>query len=225
MSALETDEDLPESVVQTILAPAIRHTLAHGGRVLLVPSPALGFDEVRDTVDGCVSAEQLAGKFRVVDVGRALAPVAAGSDTASLGASILAPDTVLGPNGAAGGPMDSVTAWLQENSGEDVPGLVVLYTSGLESLAAALRVTITPEVAAAVPASIHSTLCAGNVHLVVVGRPDSSLFRPMRSLAAIRIDVRTRLGRVFLYGTKPWTPGFVLAESANSGPFELLRIV
>lgn len=223
MSALETDEDLPESVVQSFLSPAIRHTLARGGRVLLVPSPALTFDEVRGTVDGGVPAEQLAGKFRVVDVGGALSPGVAGGPNL-LSPSILAPDHVLGPAGASG-PMDGITAWLQENGAGEVPGLVVLYISGLESLAAALRVPISAEVAAAVPASIQSTLCGGNVHLVVVGRPDSPLFRPIRSLAAIRVDVRTRLGRVFLYGTKPWTPGFVLAESAGAGPFELLRIV
>jgi KaiC/GvpD/RAD55 family RecA-like ATPase len=224
MSALEPDEEIPESVLLHLVGPAMRHTLSRGGRVLVVPSPSLSFDELWGSVEGAVDPAVLAANFRVVDVSRELA-TRLGAAHPALRDTILAPDNVIGPVAASDQSTPPISAWLKEDGGSHAPGLVILYISGLESLAASLRVAISPEVAAAFPASVQSTLGGGNLHLVAVGHSEAPLFRPMRSLAALRIEVRTRLGRVFLYGTKPWTPGFVLTESTSAGPFDLLRIV
>ncbi|HEV8049744.1 MAG TPA: hypothetical protein VGP88_04030, partial [Thermoplasmata archaeon] len=104
-------------------------------------------------------------------------------------------------------------------------GLVVAYVTGLETLAASMRVAITPDVAATFIANVQATLGGANVHMVAIARPETPLAKSVRSLATIRIEVRGRLGRVFLYGAKPWTPGFVLTEASDGGPYDLLRIV
>jgi KaiC/GvpD/RAD55 family RecA-like ATPase len=224
ISVLEADEDLPDEVLQHLVRPAIGHTLAQGGRVLLVPPASLSADDIWAGISDIATPTILGQSFRVVDVSRELAPAAAG------GRPELVP-TIVSPNSlvsSASNPIAGdaeLTRWLKGTSASAKPGLVVVYVSGLESLSAALRVAITPDVAATFIANIQTTLGGANVHMVALARPATPLATAVRSLAAIRIQVRGRLGRVFLYGAKPWTPGFVLTEASDGGPYDLLRIV
>ena len=103
--------------------------------------------------------------------------------------------------------------------------MVTMFNSGLESLSTLMKIPITSELASAIPASIQSTLGGGNIHMIAVGRVDATLFRPVRTLASIHLRLSNRQGRVLVYGLKPWTPGFVLADTSATGPYDLLRIV
>ncbi|MCI4329855.1 MAG: hypothetical protein L3J80_03170 [Thermoplasmata archaeon] len=224
MSLLEADEDLPDSVLQHLLRPVIGHTMRRGGHVLLVPAASLSAEEIWAGIDGVVPAEQLARAFRVVDVTRDLGPRVAATRP-ELAGSVVAPSTLI-PSASNPEARDAeLTSWLKGDGSGSFPSLVVLYVSGLESLAASLRVAITPDIAATFLGGLQATLGGANLHLIAIARPDTPLAKPIRSLAALRIRLHTRLGRVFLYGSKPWTPGFVLTEASDGGPYDLLRIV
>jgi KaiC/GvpD/RAD55 family RecA-like ATPase len=224
ISLLEADEDLPDEVLQHLVRPAIAHAMSHGGRVLLVPPASLSADDIWMGIGEVARSRPLAESFRVVDVSRELGPSAAATHP-ELAGSIVSPNSLVS---SASNPIAGdaeLTRWLKGDGSAAAPGLVVVYVSGLESLSAALRVAITPDVAATFVANVQTTLGGANVHLIAVARPETPLARAVRSLATIRIQVRGRLGRVFLYGTKPWTPGFVLTEASDGGPYDLLRIV
>jgi hypothetical protein len=100
-----------------------------------------------------------------------------------------------------------------------------MYEAGIESLAVALKVPASADITSSLTSSIQTSLSEGLLHLIAVGRVESPLLRPIRSLASIHIRLLDRQGRVLIYGMKPWMTGFVLAESPHAGPYELLRIV
>jgi KaiC/GvpD/RAD55 family RecA-like ATPase len=225
ISLLEADEDLPDEVLQHLVRPAIGHTIARGGRVLLVPPASLSADDIWAGISEIAPVGPLSQSFRVVDVSRELAPTSAATRPELAGSIVSPTSLVVSASNPLAGDAE-LTQWLKgDGSAEGAPGLVVVYVSGLESLSAALRVAITPDVAATFIANVQSTLGGANVHMVALARPDTPLAKAVRSLATIRIQVRGRLGRVFLYGAKPWTPGFVLTEASDGGPYDLLRIV
>jgi KaiC/GvpD/RAD55 family RecA-like ATPase len=225
ISVLEADEDLPDEVLQHLVRPAIASTIARGGRVLLVPPASLSAEDIWSGLGEVAAGRPLAPSFRVVDVSRELGPTAA-VVRPELVASIVPSNSLMASSSNPTGGDAELTRWLRgESPASAAPGLVVAYVNGLESLAASLRVAITPDVAATFIANVQTTLGGANVHLIALARPGTPLANSVRSLAAIRIEVRGRLGRVFLYGAKPWTPGFVLTEASDGGPYDLLRIV
>ena len=170
ISVLEADEDLPDEVLQHLVRPAIGHTLAQGGRVLLVPPASLSADDIWAGISDIATPTILGQSFRVVDVSREARPAAAG------GRPELVP-TIVSPNSlvsSASNPIAGdaeLTRWLKGTSASAKPGLVVVYVSGLESLSAALRVAITPDVAATFIANVQTTLGGANVHMVALARP------------------------------------------------------
>ncbi|HKV90832.1 MAG TPA: hypothetical protein VJQ43_06545, partial [Thermoplasmata archaeon] len=105
------------------------------------------------------------------------------------------------------------------------PVLAGIFVSGFTTLAAALQAPITPDQVDNFPAMVQSMIGNAPMHLVVIGRTGAPLFESLRSLAAIHIHFRVRQGRVFVYGSKPWTSGLVLAEGSDQVPYDLLRVV
>ncbi|MGI0072045.1 MAG: RAD55 family ATPase [Thermoplasmata archaeon] len=224
LSIFEADDDLPDQMLGHLLRPAIRWTLHAGGRVLLVPSLARSAEEIWASVAGAADPALICQRMRVVDVSHQLATTTGQSHPEFLQA-VVPPERLVPTLSDPDAKGAELTRWLKGPPSETHPGLVLLYETGLQSLAASMKISITPDVAANFLAGIQSTLGGANLHLFMIGRPGSELFNRILSVAAIRIRLRNRLGRVFLYGLKPWTSGFVLAEGSNGGPYELLRIV
>jgi hypothetical protein len=103
--------------------------------------------------------------------------------------------------------------------------LAACYVGGFLSMAAALGSPMGADSVENFPAMVQSGLGSAPMHLVVLGRAGMPLFESLRSIAAIQIHLRGRQGRVFVYGSKPWTSGLVLTEGTDSVPYDLLRIV
>jgi KaiC/GvpD/RAD55 family RecA-like ATPase len=224
MTLFELQDDVPDYVLQRLITPVKVHVARNGGRVLALPAPALSPDEIWGPMEGSRPAGHLAEVFRVLDVSGALERAIKGQSKDRQNGLIsikslpqTAPDR---------DPEDNeVSRWLKSGVVGGQPALVTMYASALEALAATMKMPITPELAAAMPASIRSMLGSTSLHLIAIGRSDALLLRAIRSLATVHIRLVNRQGRVLLYGLKPWTSGFVLTEGANSGPYELLRIV
>jgi KaiC/GvpD/RAD55 family RecA-like ATPase len=218
----EAEEDVPDQPLQSLLRPILRYVLASGGRVLLVPSVASSVQELWASVEGAVPPAQLGSRLRLVDVtGR----TALSGPQVALQDSLVSPRTLVPTLSNPNAEGRETTDWLMSADSGGFPGLVLLHESGLESLASVAGVTITPDSAATFVGGIQSTLAGGNLHVVMVGTPSSTLLRSVRAVAALRVRIHNRHGRVFLYGLKPWTPGFVLADAGNDAPYDLLRIV
>jgi KaiC/GvpD/RAD55 family RecA-like ATPase len=224
VTLIEVGDDIPEYVVQHFLTPAKVHAVSKGGRVLVIPSPSLTPDELWGPIEDARPAGGLSNVFRVLDVSGQLERANKSGMADRQACVISASSIVPAPPGADPNDND-LSRWVKGGAAGGHPGLATMYETGVEALAAAMRIPITTEVTSALTASIQSSLVGGSMHLIAIGRVDSPLFRPIRSLANIHLRILNRQGRVLLYGLKPWTTCFVLADPAGSGPYDLLRIV
>ena len=223
-SLFETDEEFPDSIVQLMLGAAIGSAMSRGGHVLIVPSPSLSAEEIWASIVVSVPKGRAAETLRVVDVtGQLERHVKSTRPDLS---AVIVPTQSLVPRDPASAPDDNeISRFLRGGVKDGFPSLAIAYLSGLKSLASTLKIPLTPEVIETFPASVQSSLGTSRMHVVAVGGPDDTFFESLRSLAAIHVKMRMRLGRAFLYGRKPWTPGFVLTDATNGGPYGLLRVV
>jgi KaiC/GvpD/RAD55 family RecA-like ATPase len=221
ITLIETNDDLPDFVLQFLLGPMIGQSMHAGGHVIVIPSGSLTPSELWAGIEGAVARNRVPDLIRILDTTGQLQRTVMRANK-DLAPAVISPSS-LAPASPEADPTDSeLSRWLR---GGHAPGLGVIYASGLESLMREMKTPLTEEMAAGLPGSIQTSMGAGNVHLVAVVKPDSLLFRPLRGLAAIHLRLHGRQGRVFVYGLKPWTPGYVLTESANGGPYDLLRVV
>lgn len=225
---IEAEGDIQEQVLQLLLSPMIASLVSLGGRTLLIPSPSLSAKEIWDSMHPGASRAKLEQGFRVADVTGQLQTAAKqlspefGKMVVPLGGLVPPPNT------AASTGMTQETSVAQFLGAASTTGgtvLSVAYVAGFLSMAAALGNPMTPEVIDNFPAMVQAGLSSAPMHLVVVGRAGVPLFESLRSLAAIQIHLRGRQGRVFVYGSKPWTSGLVLTEGTDTIPYDLLRIV
>jgi KaiC/GvpD/RAD55 family RecA-like ATPase len=224
ITLIEVEEEVPDYVVQHLLTPPKVQAVRNGGRVLVIPAPSLSPDEIWGAIEGSRPTGHLAEVFRVLDVSGQLERTLRGGSR-DRQSSLISIKSLPPPDPARDPDDNEISRWLRGGVVGGAPGLVTMYGAGLESLAATLKIPLSSEVTASLPASIQNMLGAGHMHLIAIGKADTALFRPIKSLATIHIRMFNRQGRVLLYGLKPWTTVFVLAESGNSGPYELLRIV
>jgi KaiC/GvpD/RAD55 family RecA-like ATPase len=224
----ETDGEVQDQIIQIFLGPMIASVANDGGRALLIPSPSLSAKEIWESVKGTASLARLEQGLRVVDVTGQLGGVA--RQTAPELTKMIAPLKALLPSspptpGSMEPPETDLRRFLSTGGVSGAPVLAATYVSGFVSLAGALRMPLTADQVETFPAMVQSSLGSAPMHSVLAGRTGAPLFEAVRSLAAIHIHLRVRQGRVFVYGSKPWTSGFVLAEGTDTVPYDLLRIV
>ena len=224
----ETDSDLEDQVLQLLLAPMIASATHARGRALLIPSPSLGAKEIWDSLRETSATGRLQQGLRVVDVTGQLEGGA--KSAAPELAPMLMPVRALLPSappktGATGPPDTEVRRFLASGGVAGSPVLAATYITGFTSLAAALKAPITPDQVDNFPGMVQSMIGSVPMHFVVLGRTGAPLLEALRPLAAIHIHLRVRQGRVFVYGSKPWTSGLVLAEGSDHIPYDLLRVV
>jgi KaiC/GvpD/RAD55 family RecA-like ATPase len=225
---IETDGAVEDPIVQMLLGPMIASAASAGGRALLIPSPSLSAKDLWDSVRGTIPHAKLQQGFRAIDVTGQLRP--ASRATAPEFTDMVFPLKALAPThpAAAGSvewPESEISRFMTSASASGGPLFAAAHVRGLLALSAALRTPITPETADSVTGSVQAALGGSHLHLVIVGREGVPLFEAMRPLGSLHIHLRIRQGRVFAYGSKPWTPGFVLAEGTETSPYDLLRIV
>jgi KaiC/GvpD/RAD55 family RecA-like ATPase len=223
---LEKDENFPAPTVQRIIGPAMGHTMSHGGHVLLVPSPALTIANIWNSVSQAVPKTTIADTLRIVDTTGQLA-LSAKASHPELAPTILQPEALSPsePNGLTESAL--VRKFLSGSVRDGFPNLVIVYLTGVAAADSIRHVGLRPEIFAMPPDSGQPTLGSARHHRIVIGAPfvSASYAASMRSFAAIHINLKMRQGRAFLYGSKPWTPGFVMTDAADGGAYHLLRVV
>jgi KaiC/GvpD/RAD55 family RecA-like ATPase len=229
-SLFETDVEVQDQVLQLLLAPVLASVANSGGRALLIPSPSLSAREIWDSLRGTAAKSKLEHGVRVLDAGGQLEEAAKGSlsDFASLVMPLkgLLPSVSPAKGGTPGAPVDSeVRRFIASAGTAGAPVVVVVFTSGFGMLASALRTPLTTDQLDSFPALAQVMLGTTPSHLAIAGRTGAPLVESVRSLAALHVHLRVRQGRVFVYGSKPWTSGLVLTEGTETSPYDLLRIV
>jgi KaiC/GvpD/RAD55 family RecA-like ATPase len=224
VTLIEVEDEVPDYVVQHLLTPAKIHAVRRGGRVLVIPSPSLSADEIWRPIEDAHPPGQLADQFRVLDVSGQLERMTK-NDKGGRPACLFSKRSLFTEVLDQDPENNEMSRWVRGGVVGGHPGLVTMYEAGIESLAVALKVPASADITSSLTSSIQTSLSEGLLHLIAVGRVESPLLRPIRSLASIHIRLLDRQGRVLIYGMKPWTTGFVLAESPHAGPYELLRIV
>ena len=114
------------------------------------------------------------------------------------------------------------TAFLAEGTAQGRPNLVAVWLTGLEHASIGAP---NPYTRANVPIIIERVLEIGNMHAIMVGPTTSPLTEGLREMASTRIQMRSKHGRVFVYGLSPPTPPLVLAAGEGSAAYDLIRIV
>jgi len=224
-SLFETDAEVQDQALQLLLAPALASVAHLNGRALLIPSPSLSAREIWDSVRGTASKSRLEHGLRVVDVTGQLAG-SAKLTAPELAPLVLGAQALLPAPSSGGAALDSeIRRFLASGGAAGGPVLTAVFVGGFASLATTLRMPLTPDQIENFPALAQTMLGSTQSHLALAGRTGAPLVESMRSLAALHVHLRVRQGRVFVYGSKPWTSGLVLTEGSDSTPYDLLRIV
>jgi KaiC/GvpD/RAD55 family RecA-like ATPase len=227
-SLFETDTEVQDQVLQLIFAPMLAAVANVNGRGLVIPSPSLSAREIWDSLRGSAARARLDHGVRVLDVTGQLADTAKSSIPEFV--PLILPVSALLPNPAAvatspAGLETEIRRYFASAETSGGPVLAIVFASGFASLASALHTPLTPEQFESFPAFAQAMLGGPPSHLAVAGRTGAPLIESVRSLAALHIHLRVRQGRVFVYGSKPWTSGLVLTEGNDAAPYDLLRIV
>lgn len=217
---VELDRDVPSHVPYVILGPMVAQAVDRGGRVLFLPDPSTMPDDVWDAIHGGIQ------RRRFLDQVRFLMPPAMPNEPKSE----FERTVIRTKRPEPGAPPDQqgdieTTRFIREGSTPESPGLIIVFVSGLIALAASAGISLTPEIVERLPGQLQGAVRGQHLHAVVLGTADSTIFEPLRSLAALRLHARVRQGRVFVYGSDPWTPSFVLTEGNENAPYGLLRVV
>ncbi len=227
-SLFETDAEVQDQVLQMLVAPMLAAVANVNGRSLLIPSPSLSAREIWDSLHGTAARNRLEHGIRVLDPSGQLEATARHA-LPELAPLVLPAQSLLPTPGAAhetgAAPDSEVRRFLASGGPVGGPVLTAVFVNGFTSLATALHAPLTSEQVESFPGFAQSMLGGMPSHILLVGRTGNPLVEAVRSLAALHVHLRVRQGRVFVYGSKPWTSGLVLTEGNDAAPYDLLRIV
>jgi KaiC/GvpD/RAD55 family RecA-like ATPase len=217
MSVIEVDPEVPVEAVRLLVQPIESQVLSGGGRVLVVQSPSLAPSDVWEAFRPVVSAEAFARQVRIYSP----------SGLSAVDPNFQILEKVMVPGPASDVPpmtsrMPDAYRFLREGLGAGLPSLGVIWVHGLTSESTEGHPGYSPD---SLPGLARRTLANSMTHLIMIGAPPDPLIQSLQGIASIRVALKTRSGRVFVYGVHPRTPPLVLAQSDNGDPYHLIRIV
>ena len=216
-SVLEVDPEVPVEAVRLLVSPLQSQVLSVGGRVLVILPPSLTASDVWAAFRSQVTPADFARTVRIY------AP--SGLSPTDPDFELLEKVMVAGPAGdvpAMTTRMPEANRFLREGALAGIPSLAVVWMQGLRAGHSEGDTGYTPDT---LPAVVQKTLANATTHLIMIGTPADPLLTGLREIASPRILMKTRSGRVFVYGIHPMTPPLVLAQSDNGSPYHLIRIV
>jgi len=214
---IETDLDVPAEAVILFLTPIFSQVASQGGRALHILPPRASPESVLHAYRAICSPEEFVDRVRIFSPLRAPRK---GSNAAILDRVVL---PALGPVSEDTTPrMREGTDFLAEGVANGRTGLVAVWLTGLEHASVGAP---NPYTRQNVPVILERVLEIGNLHAVMVGPTNDPFTETLREMASIRIQMRAKHGRVFIYGLAPPTPPLVLAGGDKGAPYDLIRIV
>ncbi|HTW40047.1 MAG TPA: gas vesicle protein GvpD P-loop domain-containing protein [Thermoplasmata archaeon] len=219
-SLIEVENEVPNNIPHLLLAPMIANAIERNGHVIVLPDASTLPEDVWDALHGSAQRERFLAQVRFL-----LPPAGPNEGSSEFDSTIVR----LGPSSDGVAPTASdnigMDQFLRSGSTAESPGLFVVFLNGLVSIASGLGVPITTDTAQRLPGQIQAAVRGAPVHAIAIGSPSSPLLEPLRATAAMRLHLRQVQGRIFLHGSDPWTPSFVLTEGGDNDPYGLLRVV
>jgi KaiC/GvpD/RAD55 family RecA-like ATPase len=214
---IETDLDVPAEAVVLFLTPIFSQVASQQGRALHILPPRASPESVLHAYRALYSPEEFVDRVRIFSPLRAPAK---GTNAAILDRVLL---PVISPVSEDTSPrMTEGIRFLAEGATQGRPNLVAVWLTGLQHASVGAP---NPYTRANVPVIVERVLETGNLHAVMVGPSTDPFTEGLREMASIRIQMRVKHGRVFVYGLAPRTPPLVLAGGDGSVPYDLIPIV
>jgi KaiC/GvpD/RAD55 family RecA-like ATPase len=217
MTLLEVAPDVPVEATTLFLSPIQAQVVTRGGHVLVILPPSLSPSDVWDAFRPLVTPAQFVAGVRIYSP--------AGLLPAGESVELLEKVMVAGPS-AEGSPMSTrmpeASRFLREGGATGVPNLGTVWLNGLHAGTSEGPAAYSPDTFSGL---VQQTLAGAGGHIVMVGTPSDPFVVGLQEIAATRISMQSRNGRVFVYGIRPLTTALVLAESDSLTAYHLIRIV
>jgi KaiC/GvpD/RAD55 family RecA-like ATPase len=222
ISLLEVDTGMPEFMTRLLYAPAALHVLLTGGNVLEFPPVAVLPGEIWTFYRRAFPGEEIAKQLRLVHSTHRTAEVGAPLPLGGAEPRVVVANDGLLPTSP------EVAGFLRSRAGR-AGNLAVISIDAVSAFSQAEDgAKISPRVL--VP-WVKTHLEDAPAHTILIGRSDDPIFASLRGAASRHLRIREVEGRVFVYGIRPLTEGFVLDFAENAGSsgrprlFELVPIV
>ena len=212
---IERDPDVPDGSINLVLGPIIAQVLGSGGRVFHVLGPRTQPKSIWESCKPLMTHEKFVEQVRILTP----AAVLAEPDPDLKGVVLPLPRKTETPVEAR---VPEAVRFLREGAQANLPGLIVVWASGLATLGALTGAPYRPET---LPLLMLDYASGANTYGVFIGQVDTPLVDSLRAVSPLRLHFRARAGRVFVYGKHPVTPSFVLIEGTEDAPYRLLRVV
>ncbi|MCI4349624.1 MAG: hypothetical protein L3J93_05360, partial [Thermoplasmata archaeon] len=214
-TVIEVDPGVPEASYEVLVYPIMLNVLKKWGRVLLAPPPSLRLTDIWDTLRASIPEDVLNAQLRLIS-----GNVAPDADHPIR--KLFLPIPTQSSRLATGGKPSKLEEFMSERSSADVPNLIVLSADSARAIAGQLGREISPQHPPAIVPTVPSGAPLHTVFLASTGDPFVEL---VQNLAQVHLHLRDRLGRTFVYGKRPRTPGHVLTLRTDDRPYDLLRVV
>lgn len=214
VSLFETDSGVPEAAVRLVFAPIVARVIQDGGRVFHILAPQISPKDVWELYRPLVSAEAFRRQVRIQT------PAGIEVDEPEF-EGVMLPLPTAAESGTHTRTPEALR-FLREGAKTGAPNLSIVWVAGLNALGAVTGTRYHPET---LPSLVLEYASGTNIHEIFIGTSGDPLVESVRSMATTRLRFRSRSGRVFLYGTQPMTPPFVLVEGDGKKTYHLLRVV
>jgi hypothetical protein len=216
ITLLERDLSVPTEAMVLLVRPAAGHVARSGGRVLHLLPPDIGPEELLRMYRELLPTEEIVQRVRI----QPSAPI--GGVPEELAKTIIPP-----PVSEERGTQPRTPEAARFLSGAGRPGsanLSIVWIPALRAFAAEGGVVYSPDT---LPGQALAYLSGAPAHTIFIGPEDDPLVASLRPMAATRIRLASRAGRVLVWGERPTTPSYVLAEGDEGlqRPCRLLRVV
>ncbi len=211
----ETDPSVSQEAVRLLFFPILAQALQLGGRFFQVLPPGLPPDEVWEAYQPYLSEEVFLRQVRFQT------PIPPRRSSPTLDRVVLPP---LSPPEFPNSPHNpKARQFIREGGQEGAPSFMVVWTAGLK--VGGGDDPSPPYLPAALPGITAAYMGGAPLVQLYIGEAGDPYMENLRPMAGLRIRLRARRGRVFLYGENPATPLLVLVENGGDGSFHLLPLV
>jgi KaiC/GvpD/RAD55 family RecA-like ATPase len=214
VSLFETEQGVLEGAIRLVFAPIVAQVIQGGGRVFHILAPQISPREVWKLYEPLVSRETFRRQVRIQS------PAGLDTDEPEL-EGVMVPLPTSTESGTHTRSPEALQ-FLREGSKTGAPNLSIVWVAGLNALGAVTGTRYRPET---LPSLVLEWASGTNIHEIFVGVGGDPLVESVRSMASVRLRFGSRGGRVFVYGTQPVTPPFVLVEGDCRKTYGLLRVV
>ena len=214
LTIIEKDLQVSATAPRLLVMPMIAEVLQAGGRVVHILPPNTPAEAVFANFHPFLTPEQVVRQVRIQTT-------TAPREVPENVAGAILPPPVPGEFSGSASRTPEALEFLRTPAGGK-GNLSVVWVSALRALNTANATHYTPE---NLPSVVLQYTSGAPVHVVFISPMGDPLIDHLKAIAALHLQMKSRVGRVFVHGEQPVTPQFVLSEGDQRVAYRLLRIV